>query len=630
MKTSLRSLDPKIVRQASLGLAGALLLVAAYLGWTGWQQHQAQQARASVAQAQEALVRDARKQVDTAVSSLAKQASLPAVGTMAVSGNLAGAAAAMQPGLKGAKEVAVFGRDLTALYEQDKPAYAQLMALETALRDNAGFAVAMPEGSTTVLAVGAPVQVQGRTVAVAYAQFPAKALVDAVTKAGVDDAGYLGLMQGSVALSEQGDKQLSTRPEADTTRVPKSSLAIVSATPAEGGSPMGAWGLAAALAALAAGLAALPKLMGRGRVISEPPVVVHAPIAAPPSIEPDVVAETVPVAAPVVVEVPADPGEALFVHGVAPGTVEASFEPEHAVRLGRVIGGWLHSEGIGSVVVGRDARASSQALLSGLIQGLVEAGRSVRDAGHAPTPLVAYAAGLVGAGASIAVVGSARTITHTGLLVSVAGKYLTTEELDAMVRSVQPHQAEGGSCETIEPDNAYVQQLAEVDAPPRRVVVGVSGEHAELLTRALERMGVFVSDAGDAEAFVSLGDNGSSVSVLDGQSQPVSPSRVLMALAEDRLGRAPGGEVIGDAAMVDALATQVLVRGGVMRDEGPDLTHIQAATVERGAMLAGDSLGHVIVPERGFTVADGLLACVKLVELLGFVDHADEILRAQE
>lgn len=615
------------MRQATSVAAGALLLVAGYLGWSGWQQHQAQSARESVGVAQETLVREARKQVDTTTSSLSKQAALPTVAQMVAAGDLAGAGAAIEAGLKGADDVQVFGRDLSALYEQDKPSYAQLMALETVLRDNEAFAVAMPDASKTALAVAAPVVVQDRTIAVAYAQFPAKALTDTLAKAGVDDAGYLALVQGSVPVAERGDKQLASSAEATSAKLPKSSLMVVSAGPAAvEGSPMMAWGLAGLLALLAAALGVLPKLMGRGRVVvAEPPV--SAPVVAPAPMR-EVVEEIVPVVAAAVVEekVEEEAPAGLFAEGVAPGKIEADFAAEQAVQLGRIIGGWLQSEGIGSVVVGRDGRASSQALMGSLVQGLVEAGRSVRDTGYAPTPMVAYAAGLVGAGASIAVVGSARTITHTGLLVSVAGKYLTHEELDAMVRSVAPFQGSGGSCETIEPDNAYAQQLAEVDAPPRRVVVGVSGEHAELLTRALERMGVSVSDGSEAEAFLSLGDNGSSVSVLDAQSQPVAPAQVLMALATDLLGRAPGGEVIGDTAIVEALGTKVLVKGGTMREDGPDITHLQAAAFERGAMLAGDALGHVIVPERGFTVADGLLAGVKLVELFGFVDHANEIL----
>lgn len=88
-----------------------------------------------------------------------------------------------------------------------------------------------------------------------------------------------------------------------------------------------------------------------------------------------------------------------------------------AYQVGRCLPALL---GAKTVLVGRDARASSPALREALVQGLSEAGADVDDLGLATTPMVYFFTAERGYGASVMVTASHNPPEYNGLKVSKA------------------------------------------------------------------------------------------------------------------------------------------------------------------------------------------------------------------
>ncbi len=97
------------------------------------------------------------------------------------------------------------------------------------------------------------------------------------------------------------------------------------------------------------------------------------------------------------------------------GIVNEELTPEMALRLGKAIATYL---GDGSrVLVGRDARAGGDMLVSAVIAGLLSGGVVVHYAGYAPTPAIQYAVKTLGYDAGVVVTASHNPPQYNGIKV---------------------------------------------------------------------------------------------------------------------------------------------------------------------------------------------------------------------
>ncbi len=105
---------------------------------------------------------------------------------------------------------------------------------------------------------------------------------------------------------------------------------------------------------------------------------------------------------------------AYDVRGVYPDDFDAAF----AQRLGDRVAAWLNPPtGGGTIIVGRDARASSDELAYAVIDGAVHAGARVIDAGVLSTPQFYWAIRLLGAVGGIMVTASHNPARYNGFKV---------------------------------------------------------------------------------------------------------------------------------------------------------------------------------------------------------------------
>ncbi len=333
------------------------------------------------------------------------------------------------------------------------------------------------------------------------------------------------------------------------------------------------------------------------------------------------------------------------------GVVDETLTPEVVSLLGQGFGSEIYERGYNTVVVGRDARNSSELLQHALIEGLQASGRNVIDLGLVPTPLVHFAAHELNAECGAMITGSHNPPQYNGMKMIIGGDSPSTDAIQELRRRIdadQLLQAEG-SFDSRDIVADYIERvLSDVRmGQTLKVVIDCGNGAASVVAPELYRQlgcevielycdvdGDFPNhhpDPGDprnmrdlqkavVEHQAALGlafdGDGDRLGVVDSSGKIIWPDRLLMYLAVDVLTREPGGDIIYDVKCTRHLANVVLSNGGrpLMWKSGHSM--LKAKMKETHALLAGEFSGHIIFAERWYGFDDGIYAGARLLEIL--------------
>jgi phosphomannomutase/phosphoglucomutase len=271
MMTEKKTLAPaqaQLLRQ--LGALVAVLL-AAWFGWSAWEQLRDSNRRQSVEQARDAAVQAVQGVLAAEQKQFAAQLQSAPVQAALAANDLRLAGETLTQGWGSSSDGEVLSTDLDPAYAGlPKTGYGRLAAMEQALADHKPVAWIITDGlGKQRLALAAPVMRGKETIGVASASLPLDKLGTSVEGANVPEETYLALRQGASSLVERGDKALANGAETMAAKVPGSDLRVAAAVPDVAGGPFGLDWLACAIAtvllALGAVVAWFYPLFARGR-----------------------------------------------------------------------------------------------------------------------------------------------------------------------------------------------------------------------------------------------------------------------------------------------------------------------------------------------------------------------------
>ena len=311
------------------------------------------------------------------------------------------------------------------------------------------------------------------------------------------------------------------------------------------------------------------------------------------------------------------------------GVFGSDFDLDTVYRVGRCLPSVLGLKGR-RVLVGRDARLSSDKMRDALCRGLAESGCAVDDMGPATTPMVYFFTAKEGYDASVQITASHNPKEHNGMKVSLAGAVPVGYDgdaglgaLEARVRSGElPPPVPGGAVRPVACRDAFVAWLLERkgDLSGLRFAVDCSNGMAGLLAREVLGEAVcYLNDtldgnfpghapnplevencaqlmkavkAGGLDAGVIFDGDADRVMFVDETGAFVQPDYLIPVIARAFLGREPGATVIYDIRTSRGASE-------TLHDEGAETVmwkvgHAFAKKLmrERKAVCGGEFAGH--------------------------------------
>ncbi|MFA5882843.1 MAG: phosphomannomutase/phosphoglucomutase [Acidimicrobiia bacterium] len=343
--------------------------------------------------------------------------------------------------------------------------------------------------------------------------------------------------------------------------------------------------------------------------------------------------------------------KAYDIRGVYPDQIDES--------IARLVGNaFVAFTGAPKVLVGRDARPSSEPLVEAFVEGARRAGADVVDLGLASTDLVYFAAGSLDAPAAM-FTASHNPAQYNGIKLCRAGAAPVGEEtglrqLRAMVaeglleRAEEPGRLERR--DLLGPFVNHVRSFVDLDAlAPLRVVTdtanGVgglivpavfSGLPMELSMLFAELDGTFPNHPADpinvenlrdlqravrdegADIGLAFDGDADRVFLVDDQAEPVSGSTTTAILAKAMLERSPGGLVVHNLICSRAVPEVVRESGGTPIRTRVGHSFIKAVMAETDAAFGGEHSAHYYFRDN-FRADSGIIAALIVLEQLSKV-----------
>ncbi len=330
------------------------------------------------------------------------------------------------------------------------------------------------------------------------------------------------------------------------------------------------------------------------------------------------------------------------------GNAERDLPNEVVTQIGRAVGAYFEAGNLPTtLVVGRDVRQSSPRISRALISGLVDAGCAVIDIGLVPTPTLNFAVDHFGAQGGAMVTASHNPPPDNGLKLR-ADQTLTGEALQEIYRLAQAGALPRGKGEVITMDALipYLIALQERVEPGRAlkiVVDGGNGANGPIVAAFLRQQGhtvfeLFAKADGSfpnrnpdptaenalkaaaqltleqgAHFGLAFDGDGDRIALIDNKGRVHYGDIILMLLARQEARRGAPPKVVFDVSCTKALSDDIIAHGGQPFQTIVGYAFVHQKMQEVGALLGGESAGHIFCLDSQFRFDDAILASVKLL-----------------
>lgn len=345
---------------------------------------------------------------------------------------------------------------------------------------------------------------------------------------------------------------------------------------------------------------------------------------------------------------------AYDIRGIAqamPGDL-ADLTPETMYALGQGVGTHMQNVYGKRVACGKDNRLSSDELHEAFISGLLTTGCVITNVGQASSPMIYFASCVYEVDGGMNITASHNPKQYNGVkLVAKNAHSICGDEIQKILKIIQDETFVEGKGELVWND-IFPDYLAEIKkqvklARPLKVVVdagnGITGIFAPKIFRELgcevieqhcELDGNFPNHEANPESEKNMEDvkkrvveekadlgigfdgDGDRVGAVDEKGRFYQADCLLIPIARDLLSRNPGASIIFDIKSSKVLEDDIRAHGGKPIRYKTGHSFIETKMKETGALLGGETSGHIFFAERWFGFDDGIYAAARIVELL--------------
>jgi phosphomannomutase/phosphoglucomutase len=323
--------------------------------------------------------------------------------------------------------------------------------------------------------------------------------------------------------------------------------------------------------------------------------------------------------------------------------------------MGRAFGTFVQRRtGRNRVVLGRDARLSSEAFHEQFERGLVQSGCKVFDVGMVPTPLLQFAAVREFTDGAAMITASHNPPEFNGVKVQLGANAVAGPELQHIERIVAAGRfLDGeGDAEPLDVLEPYLNCLLSKVKPAKKLKVVLdagNGTAGPTAVRSLEMLGcevipMYTEPDGtfpnhppdpleeeniedlkarvlqeDADLGVAFDGDGDRLGVVDELGRMVMPDQYLSLFARQILEEGPA-KIVFEVRCSQALVDDIAAHGGVPIMVKCGNAAISQRMREERARLGGELSGHVFFDDPPITYDDPIYGASRLVEYLSNQD----------
>jgi phosphomannomutase/phosphoglucomutase len=349
---------------------------------------------------------------------------------------------------------------------------------------------------------------------------------------------------------------------------------------------------------------------------------------------------------------------AIFRGSDVRGEVGKDLTGETAEQIGKAYGTYVRQKEGQKVYVGYDNRPSSNELADAFVDGLVATGCRVIELGLVPTPLLYFASVKDNGSFGAMITGSHLAVTSNGFKFCQGSRTLHGENIRQLYDIASGEEfilGDGSRSPSKSAVSEYVEHILQlkIHKSGMKVVVDCqNGAASELAPPLFEKLGVLVhrlhcdptapypferpdpqysAHLGplqelvkevDADVGIAYDGDADRLGVVDDRGNHIPADHIVAILARDVLARNPGAKVVYDILSSQVLADEISKNGGTPIVWKSGHSFIKDKLHEEGALLAGESSGHIFFADRYFGYDDAIYASCRLLELLSRSDQS--------
>lgn len=341
-------------------------------------------------------------------------------------------------------------------------------------------------------------------------------------------------------------------------------------------------------------------------------------------------------------------GIALDTNG---GNIDLTAESMYA--LGQGFGTYAKRKYGNRIICGKDNRLTSDELHEAFITGMLNTGCKVTSAGFASSPMIYFAMCKYDEfDAGVNITASHNPKEYNGAkLVAKNAHSICGDEIQEVLKLIQSEDFDQGKGELLTkqifPD--YLEDIKQRIKLKRKLKIvidagnGITGMFAPQIFRELgcevieqhcKLDGNFPNHEANPESAKNMADvmervvaekadlgigfdgDGDRVGIVDEKGSHYFADYLLIPLARDLLTRNPGASVIFDIKSSKVVEDDIRAHGGNPVRYKTGHSFIETKMKESGALLAGETSGHVFFAENWYGFDDGMYAAARIVELV--------------